>query len=94
MAKCLEIYGGEIMYLSEYSEKEKQLFHSFGYDDTMLSYIDPVNMYKMAAINAFVNRYTGSNVEALAKAMKAIGKCGPYRHTPEFEQLITFGDLS
>jgi len=78
------------MALSEYSKNEKRLFNSLGYSDNVLSHVTPVGIYKMASIDAFADRKIGENVEALARAMKAINMCNPYRHTSEFEDLISF----
>ena len=52
--------------------------------------IDPPNLYKLLAVQVFINNRTGPEIEALRRVCKAIYGGLPCRHTPEFDVLCEF----
>lgn len=76
-----------IDYKTDYSEKELKLFEALG-----LSYLTDrlyaVELYKIAARNAFIENLSGPLAVSLRRCCAAIDKCSPYRRTPEFDALI------
>jgi hypothetical protein len=71
---------------NHYSPAEIKLFTAFGYEN--FSNFDEVPLYRICVEKAFTENLQGPHVEALRRAYKAIMHCHPYRHTPEFEELL------
>lgn len=71
----------------KYSEKEKILIKSFGFEELM-PFIDPISLYKFMMEKAFINRDIGKNVDSLRSCIKAINKGYPNRLTKEWDNLI------
>lgn len=75
----------------EYSKAEKILIKGLSphwaqvIEDT---YISPLNLYKILAIDAFIAKREDVYVEALRKGLQALESCKIYRMTPEFDELI------
>lgn len=52
--------------------------------------INPTNLYRILAEEAFTDNLQGPSIEALRRVCKAIRSCKIYRHTPEFDALCEF----
>lgn len=79
--------------MTDYSKAEKELIftlspHWFGILHKIN--ITPSNLYRILAIEAFIENKSGSEVEALRRVVTAIEKCTTYRLTPEFDKLCHF----
>lgn len=76
----------------KYSENEKKLIKSISpYWGDLIEkhYIAPLNLYKILAIDCFLSKKEGVEVDALRRALQTL-ECGKlYRLTPEFEELIS-----
>lgn len=75
--------------LGPYSDQELRLFQAFGCQD-MTRYLRPIEIYNTMVQKAFLGNLTGSHVEALRRAYRAISDCSPHRMTPEFGALLDF----
>lgn len=65
------------------------MFTELGYADIM-SEIDPVSLYKLAALSAFMDATTGPAVNALRRGVHALVNSKIYRMTPAFDDLIDY----
>ena len=74
----------------KYSEKEKYLFKTLGYEYLFDFPVEPYTLYRIAAENAFINNHQGPIIDALRKGLRAFTESKPYRLTKEFDDLITF----
>lgn len=72
----------------DYTENEIKLISSFDYGH--LLNIEPHFLYKMCVDKAFINNMTGPNVEALLRGYAAMHTGRVYRHTQQFEDLISY----
>lgn len=74
-----------------YSEKEKQLIRSLGFNDFLENNVPAPTMYNNIALHCFTNALTGPNVESVRRCCNAmIDISGPKRLTDEFDCLISF----
>lgn len=73
---------------SEYSEKEQRLFTHFGYDDLLMTHIDPLGMYRLAVTRAFISNEQGPWADSLRRCIQAMETCRIYRMTPEWDAMI------
>lgn len=75
----------------DYSEAEWNLIDAFGLRDFAInSNIMPFNLYREMAIKAVIEEWTGPEVKAVGRALKALSECRVYRLTPEFDKLLKF----
>ena len=75
--------------MKNYSDNEIALFEDLGYfKGISCENFDPVPLYRMAAVKAFLCDDRRPCVDRLRKACQAIENCSPYRQTKEFDDLI------
>ena len=77
--------------ICEYSEAEKILIKGLSphWANVIEStYISPLNLYKILAVDAFLAKRENEYIEALRKGLQALESCKIYRMTPEFDELI------
>lgn len=77
--------------ICEYSEVEKILIKGLSPHWASVierTYISPLNLYKILAIDAFLAKREDAYIEALRKGLQALESCKIYRMTPEFDKLI------
>ena len=77
----------------EISQGEKLLFEHYGYgwavnDDTTLSSVGILPLYKMVVETAFLQNENSVFDRVLRSVLHALENCVPYRGTPEFEKLF------
>lgn len=75
-----------------YTDNEIKLITAVGYGKELNLIDDPVVLYRMCVVKAFMENQSGPHVEALRRGYNAITFCSPYRKTEEFEKLIAFED--
>lgn len=75
---------------AKYSVREVKLFESLGYGHLLDKVDCPPRLYSIVAEHMFCEDRHGNDVDALRRAMTALGKDGPYRMSGEFDKLITF----
>ena len=78
--------------ICEYSEAEKTLISGLSPHWANVienTYISPLNLYKILAVNAFLAKREDEYTEALRKSLEALESCKIYRMTPEFDELIS-----
>ena len=77
--------------ICEYSEAEKILIKGLSPHWANVienTYISPLNLYKILAVDAFLAKREDEYIEALRKGLQALESCKIYRMTPEFDELI------
>lgn len=75
-----------------YSEKEKNLFVSLGYEDMLNLHVEPITLYRIASEKAFLTGDEGALIGSLRRCFKAVLEANPYRLTEEFDDLISFDE--
>lgn len=80
------------MYI-KYSEAEQNLIKAISehwYHVIHSTDMIPVTLYRILAVECFINNKQGPAIEALRKVCKAIEDCKIFRHTKEFDDLCKF----
>lgn len=78
---------------NQYSEKEKKLIQSLGFNDFLENDCPAPTMYDTIALHCFVNALEGPKVESIRNCVKAMKDGnGPKRFTKEFDYLIDLGE--
>ena len=76
-----------------YSDTELKLINAISKEWAAIisnTVIDPPNLYKLLAVQVFIDNRVGPEIEALRRVCKAIYGGLPYRRTPEFDKLCEF----
>jgi hypothetical protein len=77
--------------LCEYSEQEFVLISALSPNWTNVikeTYISPLELYKILAIECFLSNRQGPEVDALRRGLAALQSCSIYRMTSEFDELV------
>lgn len=74
-----------------FSEKEVAMFQALGYEDAVIEHFgqgNPIDLYRIASMDAFINNLDFPAVDSLRRCMQAITNVSMYRRTPAFEGMI------
>jgi hypothetical protein len=77
--------------LCEYSEQELALISALSShwaNTVKKTYISPLELYEILAVECFLSNRQGPEVDALRRGLAALESCKIYRMTKEFDELI------
>lgn len=79
----------------KYSDAEWKLFQKLGFVE-ILDHVSPVQVYRYAVEDAFINNKQGPAIEALRRGAKEFIQqtSGLFRMTKEFDALLEFEEKS